>query len=290
MLDYQYYRCKRAFNEHNITLLNPKNLKDNSHFVLFLHGIGCDGNYLTCFLSDILIKNDIGFVSCDLEGHGSRSSGCWSFDTHNSYLYDILNFLNSIGIKNVHIVAHSLGTAVALNGYSYLQKINQNHSNSYNSNYAIKLKSFNLLCLPWNFSENVIYALPEIILFFDSEFWRYIKKYGLKKTMPSIGKLSKNRFPIRVAKTDKISKSRKMILNWLNEQDLLCLLNTIDINTQCVQGRFDTIIPNIENAKKHLKNSKVSVKTVNTTHLGVLINRSSIDLILSFIIKCMNGR
>lgn len=80
--------------------------------VTFIHGLGGTHDYFTPLLPALQSKHSLHML--DLEGHGLSPTSADSVISVASYAEDIANILESQGVKDTIVVAHSLGSLIAV--------------------------------------------------------------------------------------------------------------------------------------------------------------------------------
>ena len=300
---WRFHHWKRSDHVHYIAILHPfsehldniEKITSSKNYVLYLHGMGNDTHYLTYYLADSLFKQDIGFIGCDLEGHGSKSLGNWSGECSMVFIAQIRQFLGLLNINYIHIVGHSLGSVISACGFSdetnfyhhkksadNLSKLKKiDHLDDGQGSYS-QVRSMILLSVPWKFSAKIINAVPELSVFVTIGFWRYLLRYGLKSILPTVGQINRKNHPIRVASSENI-KPQKKITAWIASQDIISSINNIGCCTLIIQGTRDKVISTLNPSV--IKNHRVKVVKFRVTHLGILIDQGVVQRIIAHVKK-----
>lgn len=80
--------------------------------IAFIHGLGGTHDYFTPLLPSLQSKHSLHML--DLEGHGLSPTAANSVISIASYAEDIAKVLESQGVKDTIVVAHSLGSLIAV--------------------------------------------------------------------------------------------------------------------------------------------------------------------------------
>ncbi|TNK82610.1 hypothetical protein C4M98_00475 [Mycoplasmopsis pullorum] len=101
----------------NLEYLKIDNSKDKN--LIFVHGFSSEFNYFTDLFDNF---SDYNIYGLNMPGHGKSE---FNFDKMNLlYFKDIfINFVNSLNIKNITLIGHSMGGGIAMMVVPQLKKI-----------------------------------------------------------------------------------------------------------------------------------------------------------------------
>ena len=207
--------------------IEPKKSTVRKPLAIFVHGTGNDRVFLTYDLFLQLLKNGISIFTFDLDGHGQKGSSLF-------HEKEILNLFDSWlplireqhSEFNLHLIGNSLGGLLSAN---YLAK-NTEHP----------FQTLTLLATPENIQIGKDVVLPEISTIFQAEYYSYLRRWGIKDSIPALGKFNRKRYPIRFEISsqdhyiDAVSKLSERI-------PLSKSLKKIDIPVLAIYGHNDFI-------------------------------------------------
>ncbi|WP_017729023.1 alpha/beta hydrolase [Halalkalibacterium ligniniphilum] len=102
-----------------VQMYAPNQIKINDETVLLLHGY-MDHSATSVALINHLLKNGYRVITFDWQGHGLSSGSRYNIPSFHEYLQVLEKIANQvlekIGPKALHIVAHSTGAAVTMDG------------------------------------------------------------------------------------------------------------------------------------------------------------------------------
>ena len=241
---------KQIFNNININFRVQKNA-NNDNFVLLLHGWG--GN-LNSFrgLEEFLIENNYSVINLDFPGFGASDLPLENFklDDYVKIVIEMLEFLN---IKKIHIVSHSFGGRVAIKLAS-------------STNFVDRLVLIDSAGIKPKFSFKRFFKQKKY------KFLKWTNKKGItKKDLSNYGSDDYKALP---------QQMKPVFCNVVNE-DLTPILSKIDADTLIIWGKKDDVTPYYMAKKlnKKIKNSGL-VTFENAGHFSYLTNHSKFLLII----------
>lgn len=260
----QVYWLVRPHHRHKVRVyappLNSQELTRAPH-VLYLHGAGNDGGFLFAPFVRHLTARQMVVVSVDLEGHGRDSEGVWT-PHHHEFIRDVLAFLATLNISKVHLLGHSLGGAMALMSY-------QQDPHRY--------VSLTCLAVPVRVKFRQLYR--ELRLVTGRCYWRYVRSFGLKASLPAMGRLGRRAFPIRLAPGQGYSYPR-LLARWIHAQNLAGRIGQLSCahdqagGVLWVEARWDGLAVGLAPRTRAQLKAKGGYVRARTTHLGVLIDEA----------------
>ena len=239
--------------------------------VVYLHGLGGDGTYLTHFLFHGLLASGFEVVCVDLEGHGRDSQGLWRGreEDDQAFCLDLLQFLGGVGVTSFHLVGYSLGGVMAC----LLALESQRKSQSC-------VRGLSLLSVPWCLPEGLSWkVLGELSVFSSKLFWKHLYHPGIRRTLPALGPFLRNRYPLRQSISP--SGSYSDLAAWIGGRPVQQWLGDLECPILWVEGRYDSIIPPLPTTVvPHGK--RFQILRVPSGHLGVLLCSEAIEATVKY--------
>lgn len=178
-----YYRQEAEGHVHFYHLSPPKN---NSQTVIYIHGTGNDGSFLTENLFSLLIKDGYNIFTFDIDGHGSRSTSKLFGHHLDSCIFSAYKQLCKIAEEpeQLHMIGYSIGGLLALKEFSRRR---------------IPIDKLVSIATPFHLKLQLKKIYKELFTLTQKEFYSFGRRWGINALLPAFGPFNRKRFPIRLA-------------------------------------------------------------------------------------------
>lgn len=269
VIEGSYYR-QEANGYVHFYYLSPQ--KDNFNTVMFIHGTGNDGLFLTENLFSTLIKDGYNIFTFDIDGHGSKSTSKLFHAQLESCILSAYNQLvNKIGTPNgLHIIGYSVGGLLAL------QELSKRR---------IPIQKLICIATPFHLSLKPKQIYKEIFTLTQKDFYNFARTWGIYSLFPAFGPFNRRRFPIRMGNRSEGSWSYiNFMKKFIHEKDW----TDLDINgSDQLMGLFGKkdLIADTKKAVetfKHWQQSELIV-VPNATHFSITLSGQALGHITKFL-------
>ena len=193
--------------------------KGGDQHVLFIHGVGCSKESFIAAFEGNFFKDEYSLLAPDLLGHGNSSKPKDFSYTLEKQSNLVAELLKELEFTNLHIVAHSMGGAIALLLIDKLREVNS------------------FFCLEGN-------LVPE-----DCKISRIIASFEEKEFVNNLFLLAPSQFCCRglvsypAASPEAFYRSSKSVVYWSFEGDLLEKYKNLVINKAYFYGEENSTMP-----------------------------------------------
>ena len=222
--------------------------KDSKNTILFLHGWGCNINYML----PLSYSNNYNSLVIDLPGFGKNKELLFPY-TIDDFVEEIVLLISSLDIKVTHIVGHSFGGKLA----TRLSRL-------------LKVKGLILI------SASTFHKIRGPKYYLKVWFYKFVKKFKI------FSKLT-NSFGSKDYKT--LSPVMKKTMSKIINESVTADLKAISIPTILIYGSKDKITPLYiaKRTKKLIKDCEMIV--LNGNHFAYLYNKQKVIRIIESLVS-----
>ncbi len=246
--------------------------KDNSKTIMFIHGTGNDGLFLTESLFKTLIEAGYNIFTFDIDGHGFKSTSRL-FQTHleSCILSAYKQLVTIIGSPNtLYIIGYSVGGLIGL------QELSKRR---------IPIQGLVCIATPFKLTLKPNKIYKELFTLTQKEFYDFARHWGIRSLFPAFGPFNRKRFPIRLGHRPNGSWSYiKFVKQFINER------NWVDLNIKAsdrLMGLFgeEDFIADTKKAAEIFKSWQQSnlIIVPNANHYNITLSGQALGHIVKFL-------